>query len=69
MLQEALYKLNGNDLPGAARCANDALRQLETIVKFAPPLGMPVEPAQQAEESHGTTDPHNDRTAQGEVAQ
>jgi hypothetical protein len=29
MLQEALYKLNGNDPAGAARCANEAIKQLE----------------------------------------
>jgi hypothetical protein len=46
MLQEALYKLNGNDPAGAARCANEAIKQLEIILKHAPPPSLPVEPAE-----------------------
>lgn len=33
MLRTALEKLETNDLPGVARCANEAIKQLEIFLK------------------------------------
>jgi hypothetical protein len=49
MLETARELFDRGDLAGVARCADQIVKQLEIILKYCPPAGTPVEPAEAAQ--------------------